>query len=163
MRRTLIYTGIGLAFLTLVFSIGYGNGYKRGKERAGRDFTPSADTLTIRDTIYVHEPKETVVYMDKPVPYEVEVTLRDTIHDTVTVYLPHEVRVYEGEDYKAQVSGVFPKLDWVEVYPTTKVVHDVVREKMRPKWSVGISAGYGYSGAWNPYIGIGIQRNLFTW
>lgn len=27
----------------------------------------------------------------------------------------------------------------------------------------GISAGYGYSGAWNLYIGIGIQRNLFTW
>ena len=139
----------------------------------GRETAPKAeitgeqvrmDTLYIRDTITQEMP----VYRTKWV--------RDTItlyiHDTIPVYLPREVKVYEDSTYRAEVSGVFPSLDRIEVYQRTQVITtEIERQVAVPvlhRWGIGVQAGYGAhiqgaSVSLSPYIGIGINYNIIGW
>ena len=89
------------------------------------------------------------------------------LHDTIAVPVPIERRVYADSNYRAVVSGWHPSLDSISVYPATK---NVTRwrervEKERSRWGLGIQAGAGLSanGVAAPYIGVGVQYNLFSW
>ena len=122
------------------------------------------DTLLIRDTITREKP----VYRTKIVRDTMTVILRDSI----PVYLPIETKVYEDSTYRAEVSGVFPSLDRIEVYQRTQVVSQIIEKQVavpvRQKWGIGISAGYGAAlngkaVILSPYIGIGIQYNIISW
>jgi hypothetical protein len=93
------------------------------------------DTLTIRDTITINNP----ILVTK--------TIRDSIyiqiHDTVYISLPREVRIYEDERFRAEVSGYQPSLDWIDIFTGTKIVTQTVTEKRRPhSISVGMEANY---------------------
>ena len=129
---------------------------RQGKERV--------DTLLIRDTIAQEKP----IYRTNFV--------RDTIviyiHDTIPVYLPREVKVYEDSAYRAEVSGVFPSLDKIEVYQRTQVVTKEIERDVyipvRQRWGIGIQAGYGAhlygaSVCLSPYIGVGVTYNIISW
>ena len=67
-------------------------------------------------------------------------------------------------------SGIGVEVDSVRHYVQTQVItkeRDVI-VKVKPKWSVGIHAGYGAfvkNGqiSASPYIGVGISYNLFSW
>lgn len=122
------------------------------------------DTLIIRDTITQEMP----VYRTK--------WMRDTItlfvHDTIPVYLPREVRIYEDSTYRAEVSGVFPSLDRIDIYQQEKTITIQVEKQVavpvRQRWGIGLQAGYGAhisgsSVAFSPYIGIGITYNFISW
>jgi hypothetical protein len=122
------------------------------------------DTLVIRDTITQEMP----VYRTK--------WMRDTItlfvHDTIPVYLPREVRIYEDSTYRAEVSGVFPSLDRIDIYQQEKTITIQVEKQVavpvRQRWGIGLQAGYGAhisgsSVALSPYIGIGITYNFISW
>ena len=121
------------------------------------------DTIVLRDTLRIDKPVEVERWKEKHDTILVAVT--DTLHlrDTAYIALPREVVQYAETDYKAQVSGIAPSLDWVEVYPTTKIVTEKVK-LAAPRVSVGVQAGigvqYGLIGKrWDtgPYIGIGVQ------
>lgn len=82
--------------------------------------------------------------------------------------LPIEEKTYRDSLYSAQVSGISPRLDWIEVYPQTKVI---TREVQIPvpspqRWKRigwGVSAGPGVF--WQPGMdnvtpGVGIVVGL---
>ena len=89
------------------------------------------------------------------------------LHDTIAVPVPIERRVYADSNYRAVVSGWHPSLDSISVYPATKII-TIERERVekeRSRWGLGIQAGAGLSanGAAVPYVGVGVQYNLFSW
>lgn len=121
------------------------------------------DTLLIRDTITQEMP----VYRTN----FVRDTITMVVRDTIPVFLPIEVKVYEDSTYRAEVSGVFPSLDKIEVYQRTQVVtKEIERDVLIPvrqRWGIGIQAGYGVnfgsSPCAAPYVGVGLTYNIISW
>lgn len=123
------------------------------------------DTLYIRDTITREKPIYTRVYVRD------SIYVTDTLHMRDTMWLPREVKVYEDERYRAEVSGYQPSLDRIDIYVServiTKDVTQVVKVKKPARWGIGVQAGYGigfidrkiYS---YPYIGVGVSYNFIT-
>lgn len=89
-----------------------------------------------------------------------------TIVDDSLIVLPVETKTYAGDDYRLQISGYRPNLDWIETFAQSKYVTTTVTDKSNPKrWGIGIQAGYGVgvsSGQVTtfPYIGVGISYNI---
>lgn len=86
--------------------------------------------------------------------------------DSVRVALVREQRVFEGESFRAWVSGVDPCLDSVAIVKD-EVAVDVPVVQMRrcagSRWGVSIGAGVvaGISGRVQPGLMIGISYRLF--
>lgn len=84
--------------------------------------------------------------------------------DSAAVVIPITQKRYEGNDYRAYVSGYEPRLDSIFVFPKTSVVHE--RSYKPPnKWHIGITGGFGYglrSNRAEPSIGIGITYSIFS-
>lgn len=125
------------------------------------------------DTLYVHDTitREMPVYSRVHVRDSIFVTVRDTLHRTDTVWLPREVKVYEDERYRAEVSGYQPSLDRIDIFVKDRIVTQdktqVVTVKRNARWGVGLQAGYGatyYDGRIDtfPYIGVGVSWNILT-
>lgn len=134
------------------------------KQRIEEILNAPADTVYKRDTITITKPVPVAAR-----PSKEKVAIPDTliIQDTLLqVYeLPREELIYKGEDYRAVVSGVQPRLDSIAVFPKTIEINKIVREIERKKtrWGIGIQAGYGYNGReFSPYIGVGVQYSIFT-
>lgn len=115
------------------------------------------------------------VFINMPEPYYITRTTTDTIKVAVTeyrevrdtVYLPREEVVYKDSTFAAQVSGVQPRLDWIEIYPKTVTVQ-TISVASRKRWGIGVQAGVGASvhgGQFylSPYIGVGVSYDLFQW
>lgn len=81
--------------------------------------------------------------------------------DSANVIIPISTKEYQGDDYRAWVSGYRPSLDSIYVFPKRETITITNTPKMK-RWSIGIQAGYGFTptGA-QPYIGIGIGYSLF--
>lgn len=84
--------------------------------------------------------------------------------DSAAVVIPITQKRYEGEGYRAYVSGYEPSLDSIFVFPKTMTIRE---RAYRPpnKWHVGITGGYGYgfnSKHAEPYIGVGITYSIFS-
>ena len=121
------------------------------------------DTVIVRDTV-----RDTVF-----VPKYVRIVRVDTVwvqvpgDNTVKVpvSLPIERKTYATDNYKAVIEGWRPELIEMEVYPVTKYITSTRTETLtkRPRLGLGIQAGYGTDGRkLTPYIGIGIQYNLWS-
>lgn len=99
------------------------------------------DTIVYRDTIRETYPIE----ISKEVVRKEYVVVRDTlrIKDTLYLSLPMERRVYGSDDFYAEVTGYKPSLDYIEVFPKTKIITEriVDRRKMN-SLSAGIELGY---------------------
>ena len=135
--------------------------------RCSSEMTVKTDTLTLRDTI--REPFPLLVDV-RITEDAIEAPLADiVIREDSLVVLPVEVKTYEGEDYKAQVSGYKPKLDWIEVFPEVKYITKETVPRSAPKhWGLGIQTGIGVGVAGGrlqgiPYIGFGISYNIIQW
>lgn len=137
----------------------------------GKAHPPRQTVVEIRDTVVI---RDTVIH-ETPVPYEVQVVdsifvethsvVYRTVNDTVYLALPMERKVYKNKDYELAINGYGPRLEYVKVFPETKyvTVEKQMVEKTKPRFSVGIQAGYGVSSMGPvPYIGIGGQFNLFS-
>ena len=88
----------------------------------------------------------------------------DIIRDSAAVAIPITQKRYEGDDYRAYVSGYEPSLDSIFVFPKTTVIRERSR-KPPNKWHIGITGGYGYgfkSKEAEPYIGIGITYSIIS-
>ena len=90
-------------------------------------------------------------------------TLRVDGGDSVRVVVPISQMVYEGEDYKAYVSGFEARLDSIFVDRRTVTVSKSVCRKP-PRVSVGIVGGVGYGVMHRQadcFVGVGVSLRLF--
>ena len=133
--------GVGLVLAMLVFFwIGKEKGYAAGYEDA-LNLPVKADTIWRTDTIRESYPVEKYKYIEKPVYIAVVDT--QIIHHTDSVYVAvnREVKGYSSEEYRCEVSGVMPSLDWIEVFPKTAYITNTI---VKPKrWSFSVTAGGG--------------------
>ena len=114
------------------------------------------DTLVIRDTIREKEPIFLTKYVDR-----VElVPVTDTIRRTDTLYMAVEIerKTYQGDDYRAVVSGFRPSLEEIAVFPKTVYLQTEVSQppapapRRGPRAGIGIAAGPG--AFWTPQAGV---------
>lgn len=150
------------------FILSFGLGRYMAKPETILEERERIDTLVIRDTLTHYVPQ----YVHRHTRDTIRVPIRETIHDTVAVYLPRETKIYEDARYRAEVSGYQPSLDRIDIYTQTQVVTKDVTQvvKQKTRWGLGISAGYGVAintaeQAFKPapYIGVGIHYNLISW
>ena len=144
----------GCIFAAFAFGVNY------GEKRAERNYKPRVVVEYKRDTITRVKP----VYIASAPEIRTDTLY---LHDTIAVPVPIERRVYADSNYRAVGSGWHPSLDSISVYPATKIVtrwRERV-EKERSRWGLGIQAGAGLSanGIAVPYVGVGVQYNLFSW
>lgn len=144
----------GCIFAVFAFGVNY------GEKRAERNYKPRVIVEYRRDTITRVKP----VYIASLPGIRTDTLY---LHDTIAVPVPIERRVYADSNYRAVVSGWHPSLDSISVYPETRVI-TIERERVekeRSRWGLGIQAGAGLSanGVAVPYVGVGVQYNLFSW
>lgn len=100
------------------------------------------DTLVRVDTVKELYP----VSIREEVVDTFRVAVRDTIRlrDTLYLNLPIEKKLYTSPEYYAEVSGYRPSLDYIEVYPKTKIVKEYVSQPAtsRNTLSFGIEPRY---------------------
>ena len=86
--------------------------------------------------------------------------------DHQSVPVPLETKTYEGDDYRAVVSGYRPSLDRIDVFRNTVYITNTeTRTIPAPRWSLGITAGpqlgYGLIGdGRGMYAGFGITAGI---
>lgn len=146
----------------------------------------TTDTITRYDTLLVKSPtaRDSIVvkYITKTLPKSgnnsvenipqigniqgdnIPVFAEVADSDSVAVEIPITQKRYDGDDYRAYVSGYEPNLDSIFVFPKSTVIHE--RSYKPPnKWHIGITGGYGY-GFKNQhsdlYIGIGITYSIIS-
>ena len=124
-------------------------------------------------------------FIEAPVPtdstvvkyVQVKVPVYDTIRtnlterivsDSVSVELPITQKKYQDSTYTAWVSGYRPALDSIRIYqPVTTITNTITKTEVRYKnkrWGVGIQVGMGVTPTKvEPYIGIGVSYNIFSW
>lgn len=82
--------------------------------------------------------------------------------DSVEVEIPISQTVYEDSSYTAYISGYRAQLDSL-IFRQKREVVTITKWKPPKRWSIGIQAGYGASRhGMEPYIGIGVSYNLFS-
>ena len=159
-----------IAATAVVVSVSYRIGHRDGLIQATRGFVEKKDTLFIRDTIVIENP----VFKERRIVERVPMPVTDTVRitDTLYMYADRESRMYEGDSYKAVISGINPSLDWIEVYPeekfVTKYMIPASAKSKAKRWGLGVQAGYGVMPVQgtvyaSPYVGIGLSYNLMTW
>lgn len=124
------------------------------------------DTVVVRDTV-----RETVLVPKIRYLTRVDTVLLLVPGDTVKVpvLVPISRKVYEGEDYRAVVSGFRASLDTLDIFRKTQTVTNTVVQRVevpgKPKrWGIGVSAGYALTPqGMKPYIGFGVQYNFLSW
>lgn len=123
------------------------------------------DTVVVRDTV-----RETVLGPKVRYLTRVDTVLLPVPGDTVEVpvLVPISRNVYEGEDYRAVVSGFRASLDTLDIFRKTQTVTNTVVQRVevpgKPKrWGIGVSAGYALTPQGvKPYIGAGISYSFIT-
>ena len=123
------------------------------------------DTVVVRDTV-----RETVLVPKVRYLTRVDTVLLPVPGDTVEVpvLVPISRNVYEGEDYRAVVSGFRASLDTLDIFRKTQTLTNTVVQRVevpgKPKrWGIGVSAGYALTPQGvKPYIGAGISYSFIT-
>lgn len=120
------------------------------------------DTVIVQETV-----RDTILIPQRVYIARVDTVFLPSAGDTVysEVVVPIERKEYRTDDYFAVVEGFRPRLLEMEIYPQTKYITrtEVNTIKKKPRIGVGIQAGYGYNGQRiAPYIGVGVQYNIFT-
>ena len=134
----------------------------------GQDATNDTTRVTITDTIhYLHPiPKDSIVvsYETRLLPAKRD-TMQTDCTDSVKVEIPITQKRYADSTYTAWVSGYNPTLDSIRIYPRHEVITITNTIRHKPKrWGVGLNVGYGITpkNGLQPYIGVGVSYNLFT-
>lgn len=130
--------------------------------------TLRVDSVLVRDTIRDTIPKPVVKYVHRietvAVPIERD-TIYETVRDTILIPIPIERKEYKTDTYYAIVEGFRPALVHMETFRETLYITKTETFKTKPRWGIGLQAGYGYmfGEKTTMYIGIGVQYNLITW
>ncbi len=130
----------------------------------GEPPTPRVDTLVIRDTFVVTEPK----YVTRRVVDSILVPVHDTtkIRDTLYAYLGREQVTWEDSLARVYASGVNPQVDSVIHFTQEMVITKeipVIHVK-KTRWGIGVQAGAGVGkDGLTPYVGVGVSYNILSW
>lgn len=157
--------------ILLLICGGFLFGLKKGAERKEIIEIPKTDTLIVEVVKIVVDTQ----YVDKPVPYKVEV--KDTIYlpnpqnpqfpqNPQPEYLVYQTKIYQDSTYKAQVSGYDAHLDWIETYNRTIVREINVTERIQEqpkKWSIYAFTELGISNVPNFNAGLGVSYTHNRW
>lgn len=184
-KTKMLLTGL---LLGLLLSWVYYDGMERSK---GQDegYRVVSDTVLVYDTLRIYPPtlRDSVVvrYVTHRLPISETQALsvsstsrmddrpdvpRDSLKavsvvDSVEVRIPLVQKVYQGERYRAYVSGYNPVLDSLQLYDRTRVVH-VTERKPMSRLGIGVQLGYGVGLSRRPYlmpyIGVGVSYRLFS-
>ena len=156
-----ILMGMGIVVAIL---IGFLVGRRCPRNDQGETPTPKVDTLLIRDTFKVTEPKkETIKVVDS-----VLIPVTDTIRVTDTLYVILERQQVTWEDSLARVyaSGIDPHVDSVIHFTQDLIINKeipVIQVK-NTRWGLGVQAGVGAGkDGLTPYLGVGVSYNLLSW
>lgn len=122
------------------------------------------DTLVIHDTLMSYRP----IYVTREKVDSVLVPVADTVmmHDTIFVYLERERVTWRDSLCEVYASGIRVQVDSVAHFTeATIVTRDMtVPVKVKTRWGLGISAGYGVGkDGLTPYVGVGISYNILSW
>ena len=148
-----------------IVAITYYSGYRRGKKAVESTIVERVDTLVIRDTTKVTEPK----YITRRVVDSILVPVVDTVRLTDTLYIFLEREQIRWEDSLSVVyaSGYKPQVDSVIHYTENLVItkEKVVYKTKKTHWGIGVQvgAGVGINGKFTPYAGVGVSYNIFAW
>ena len=159
---------IASAVIIVALALSFVAGQRDAMNRLVLPQEPKVDTLFIYDTIVSEKP----IYKEKRITERILVPVTDTIRVKDTLYLYAEREQIHWKDSLSDVyaSGIDVNVDSVLHYVPMKVVTETTEIiiKMKPKWSIGVHAGYGAFAnngqiATSPYVGLGISYNLFSW
>lgn len=137
MKVNILYVVTVIACLV----IGFGCGMRERRQQPPQEVT-RIDTVFIYDTMRIDHFRE----VTKMVRDTVLIAVTDTVvqNDTVFARLPREEVTIKDSLFTAQISGVQPKLDWIELTLPTKVITlETVRREPSSRWSLGATAGLG--------------------
>ena len=123
------------------------------------------DTLLLRDTV-----RETVLVPKVRYLTRVDTVLLKVPGDTVEVpvMVPISRNEYEGEDYRAVVSGFRVSIDTIDTFRKKQILTNTFIQRGevpgKPKrWGISVSAGYALTPQGvKPYIGAGISYSFIT-
>ncbi len=144
--------------LLAIAAIGFFAGSLAGRRMPGRgEAIVTTDTLKFRDTLRIPYPLLVDVTISED---DIKVPIEDIIirNDSLAV-LPMEVKSYEGEGYRAQVSGYKPQLDWIEVFPQTTVITNTERVIDTRRHNICISAQMMYDDRFSTHALVSYEYN----
>ena len=159
---------IASAVIIVALALSFVAGQRDALNRLVLPQEPKVDTLFIYDTIVSEKP----IYKEKRITERILVPVTDTIRVKDTLYLYAEREQIHWKDSLSDVyaSGIDVNVDSVLHYVPMKVVTETTEIiiKMKPKWSIGVHAGYGAFAnngqiSTSPYVGVGVSYNLFSW
>lgn len=168
-----------LAVLVSGVVIGYWVGHGSAAVRVERDTVTTVQTVVYREP--VHSDSVPVKFVARNLPIlkhdtilkecyaqesveNIPQSCLTNVSDSAAVVIPIIQKRYEGEGYRAYVSGYEPRLDSIFVFPKTTTIREHTY-KPPNKWHIGITGGYGYgfgSSQPEPYIGVGITYSIFS-
>lgn len=118
-------------------------GFLGGRRSVTQSLLERVDTLVIRDTLIDYRPVVTEVRTVRVDTVRLAVAQPpDTVvvHDTVEVEVPIVFSRYHGDNYDIGVSGFRTELEYVKVYPQTKIVTKVYSSEPK-RWGFGVAVG----------------------
>lgn len=153
--------------IALGFVFSFLAGYRHAVSRPVEPLSRDTVVITRIDTIAREKP----VYYAVRQTDTLRVVVRDTVRQQDTLYLElrREQRAYRDTSFEAWVSGVEPALDSIRVFAPVRcvTVTERVPVKVRTRWGLGVSAGYGITltkePRLTPYLGVGISYNIVSW
>ena len=156
-----IMMGVGIAVAVLLL---FWVDRRIHRNVTGEPQTIKVDTLVIRDTIKVTEPKYITRRVVDSIPYPVVDTIK--IRDTLYVYLVREQITWEDSLARVYASGINPQVDSVIHFTRDQIITmkiPVIQVK-KTRWGIGVQAGAtaGKDGV-IPYVGVGVSYNLLSW
>ena len=132
-------TAVFVALLILALGLGF----LGGRRSVTLPLLERVDTLVIRDTVVDYRPVVTEIKTVRVDTVRLAVVQpSDTIfvHDTVEVEVPIMFSRYTGDNYDIGVSGFRVELEYVKVYPQTKII--TKGYTIEPKrWGFGVAVG----------------------
>ena len=132
-------TEVFVALLILALGLGF----LGGRRSVTLPLLERVDTLVIRDTVVDYRPVVTeikTVRVDTVRLASVQPSDTIFVHDTVEVEVPIMFSRYTGDNYDIGVSGFRTELEYVKVYPQTKIV--TKGYSIEPKrWGFGVAVG----------------------
>jgi hypothetical protein len=156
-----ILMGMGIVVAIL---IGFLVGRRCTRNAPGETPTPKVDTLFIRDTFKVTEPKYITRRVVDSIPYPVTDTIR--MRDTLFVLLERQQVTWEDSLARVYASGVNPHVDSVIHFTQDLIITKeipVIQVK-KTRWGLGVQAGVtADKEGVLPYVGVGVSWNILSW
>lgn len=166
MSRVIGYT-IAAALLVV---FGYVVGTYNNRAGKGENTHTDTTTVVVYDTISITKPIHTTTMLMQPKRYPaanvpILLTLTDTMYIPYyvdsTLVIPIHQREYEGDNYRAWVSGFEARLDSINIFApaTTQYIDRYIKPKTL--FAVNAAAGIRYSRTTDMFAGLSLRYERY--